>query len=52
MAGLYRPTEPTPKSKRRTVKPELTPEQQQEVKEAFELFDTDKDGVSRIRWSR
>ena len=34
------------KSKRRTAhpRPELTDEQKQEVKEAFELFDTDKDG--------
>ncbi|KAG6380697.1 hypothetical protein JVT61DRAFT_5074 [Boletus reticuloceps] len=33
------------KSKRRThTRPELTDEQKQEIKEAFELFDTDKDG--------
>lgn len=34
------------KSKRRAVhpRPELSDEQKQEVKEAFELFDTDKDG--------
>ena len=33
------------KSKRRThSRPELTDEQKQEIKEAFELFDTDKDG--------
>ncbi|KAF8527432.1 hypothetical protein BU17DRAFT_81588 [Hysterangium stoloniferum] len=34
------------KSKRRSAhpRPELTDEQKQEVKEAFELFDTDKDG--------
>ena len=34
------------KSKRRAAhpRPELTDEQKQEVKEAFELFDTDKDG--------
>lgn len=33
------------KAKRRThVRPELTDEQKQEIKEAFELFDTDKDG--------
>ena len=31
--------------KRRThTRPELTDEQKQEIKEAFELFDTDKDG--------
>jgi len=52
MSSLY----PTPKSKRRVAatsatvsRPELTEEQRQEVKEAFELFDTDKDGVS-ARW--
>lgn len=33
------------KAKRRThTRPELTDEQKQEIKEAFELFDTDKDG--------
>ena len=33
------------KAKRRThPRPELTDEQKQEIKEAFELFDTDKDG--------
>jgi len=34
------------KNKRRLAhpRPELTDEQKQEVKEAFELFDTDKDG--------
>jgi Ca2+-binding EF-hand superfamily protein len=33
------------KAKRRThLRPELTDEQKQEIKEAFELFDTDKDG--------
>jgi centrin-3 len=33
------------KSKRRThTRPELSDEQKQEIKEAFELFDTDKDG--------
>ena len=33
------------KPKRRThPRPELTDEQKQEIKEAFELFDTDKDG--------
>jgi EF-hand domain pair len=33
------------KSKRRThARPELSDEQKQEIKEAFELFDTDKDG--------
>ncbi|KAJ6601027.1 Ca2+-binding EF-hand superfamily protein [Mycena vulgaris] len=34
------------KAKRRTqTRPELTDEQKQEIKEAFELFDTDKDGA-------
>ena len=33
------------KAKRRThSRPELSDEQKQEIKEAFELFDTDKDG--------
>ncbi|KXS10705.1 EF-hand [Gonapodya prolifera JEL478] len=32
------------KVKRRNTRPVLTEEQRQEVKEAFELFDTDKDG--------
>lgn len=32
------------KAKRRHPRPELTDEQKQEIKEAFELFDTDKDG--------
>ena len=33
------------KAKRRThTRPDLTDEQKQEIKEAFELFDTDKDG--------
>ncbi|EAU92433.1 centrin 3 [Coprinopsis cinerea okayama7 len=32
------------RAKRRTHKTELTEEQKQEIKEAFELFDTDKDG--------
>ncbi|KAG7100157.1 Calcium-binding component of the spindle pole body (SPB) half-bridge [Marasmius oreades] len=33
------------KAKRRThTRPELTEDQKQEIKEAFELFDTDKDG--------
>lgn len=33
-----------PKAKRRThTRPELSDEQKQEIKEAFELFDTDKD---------
>lgn len=50
----YRAELPTPlamysasaqKAKRRThTRPELTDEQKQEIKEAFELFDTDKDG--------
>src|SRR5258707_14270869 len=35
------------KAKRRAThtRPELTDEQKQEIKEAFELFDTDKDGA-------
>lgn len=34
------------KAKRRAhSRPELTDEQKQEIKEAFELFDTDKDGA-------
>jgi len=34
------------KAKRRAhARPELTEEQKQEIKEAFELFDTDKDGA-------
>eukprot|EP00842_Homolaphlyctis_polyrhiza_P004611 jgi/Hompol1/5150/HPOL_001896-RA len=33
------------KTKRRPARPELTDEQKQEIKEAFELFDTDKDGA-------
>ncbi|KAH6911141.1 centrin 3 [Coprinopsis sp. MPI-PUGE-AT-0042] len=33
------------RAKRRTHKTELTEEQKQEIKEAFELFDTDKDGA-------
>ncbi|KAI9144948.1 hypothetical protein BKA69DRAFT_1025103 [Paraphysoderma sedebokerense] len=33
------------KTKRRQPRPELTDEQKLEVKEAFELFDTDKDGA-------
>lgn len=32
------------KPKRRTARPELTEEQKVEIKEAFNLFDTDKDG--------
>jgi centrin-3 len=34
-----------PRSKRRQARPELTDEQRQEIKEAFELFDTDKDNA-------
>lgn len=30
---------------RRTPRPELSDEQKQEIKEAFELFDTNKDGA-------
>ncbi|KAI8910323.1 hypothetical protein EDD86DRAFT_225766 [Gorgonomyces haynaldii] len=33
------------KSKRRHARPELSDEQKQEIKEAFELFDTDKDNA-------
>ncbi|KAI8928691.1 hypothetical protein BC831DRAFT_447000 [Entophlyctis helioformis] len=33
------------KPKRRQARPELTDEQKQEIKEAFELFDTDKDNA-------
>lgn len=34
------------KAKRRThTRPELSEEQKQEIKEAFELFDSDKDGA-------
>ncbi|KDQ15605.1 hypothetical protein BOTBODRAFT_31495 [Botryobasidium botryosum FD-172 SS1] len=41
MATLY-----SQKARRRThTRPELTEEQKQEIKEAFELFDTDKDGA-------
>ncbi len=31
-------------ARRSRTRPELTDEQKQEIKEAFELFDTDKDG--------
>ncbi|KAJ3333039.1 Calcium-binding component of the spindle pole body (SPB) half-bridge [Blyttiomyces sp. JEL0837] len=34
----------TGKQKRRQARPEITEEQKMEIKEAFELFDTDKDG--------
>ncbi|KAJ3416527.1 Calcium-binding component of the spindle pole body (SPB) half-bridge [Chytridiales sp. JEL 0842] len=34
----------TNKQKRRQARPEITEEQKMEIKEAFELFDTDKDG--------
>jgi centrin-3 len=33
------------KQKRRTNRPELSEEQKAEIKEAFELFDTDKDNA-------
>lgn len=36
---------PNPKQKRRQARPELTEEQKLEIKEAFELFDTDKDNA-------
>ncbi|KAJ3112512.1 Calcium-binding component of the spindle pole body (SPB) half-bridge [Phlyctochytrium bullatum] len=34
-----------PKQKRRLTRPELTEEQKMEIKEAFDLFDTDKDSA-------
>ncbi|KAI9104525.1 hypothetical protein DFS34DRAFT_198748 [Phlyctochytrium arcticum] len=34
-----------PKNKRRQNRPELTEEQKQEIREAFDLFDTDKDNA-------
>ncbi|KAI8848750.1 hypothetical protein BC829DRAFT_375033 [Chytridium lagenaria] len=34
-----------PKQKRRLTRPELTEEQKLEIKEAFDLFDTDKDSA-------
>ncbi|KAG8911770.1 Calcium-binding component of the spindle pole body (SPB) half-bridge [Tulasnella sp. 417] len=33
------------KQRRTTLRPEISDEQRQEIKEAFELFDTDKDGA-------
>lgn len=33
------------KQKRRAPRPDLSDEQKQEIKEAFELFDTDKDSA-------
>lgn len=33
------------KSRRRPTRQEITEEQKQEIKEAFELFDSDKDGA-------
>lgn len=33
------------KQRRTTPRPEISDEQKQEIKEAFELFDTDKDGA-------
>ena len=41
MSLLY----PSQKAKRRQARPELSEEQKQEIKEAFELFDTDKDNA-------
>ncbi|KAH6566195.1 hypothetical protein BASA50_003978 [Batrachochytrium salamandrivorans] len=41
MSLLY----PQQKPKRRQARPELTDEQKQEIQEAFELFDTDKDNA-------
>ena len=35
----------TPRRPRRRQRPELSEEQAQEIKEAFELFDTDKNGA-------
>jgi hypothetical protein len=35
----------TNKQKRRQARPEITEEQKLEIKEAFDLFDTDKDGA-------
>lgn len=35
----------TTKQKRNRTRPELTDEQKLEIKEAFDLFDTDKDGA-------
>lgn len=43
--GTVSPEAAAQKAKRRThTRPELSDEQKQEIKEAFELFDTDKDG--------
>ncbi|KAJ7508348.1 hypothetical protein B0H11DRAFT_1952647 [Mycena galericulata] len=43
---MYSSTAAQKANKRRThSRPELTDEQKQEIKEAFELFDTDKDGA-------
>lgn len=43
MSSLYSSAQ---KAKRRPhARPELSEEQKQEIKEAFELFDTDKDGA-------
>jgi centrin-3 len=41
MSLLY----PAQKQKRRPVRPELSDDQKLEIKEAFELFDTDKDNA-------
>jgi centrin-3 len=41
MSLLY----PAPKQKRRPARPELSDDQKLEIKEAFELFDTDKDNA-------
>jgi centrin-3 len=41
MSILY----PAQKQKRRPARPELSDDQKLEIKEAFELFDTDKDNA-------
>ncbi len=43
---MYGTSAAAQKAKRRThSRPEISDEQKQEIKEAFELFDTDKDGA-------
>ena len=46
MSSLYGTSAVTQRAKQRrtTSRPEINDEQKQEIKEAFELFDTDKDG--------
>jgi len=41
---MYSSSAQKAKQRRAHARPELTDEQKQEIKEAFELFDTDKDG--------